>query len=651
MLQTRLRWYVVPMIAAVAIVSLTTLAPSLFIALDFHIYDLVAARVAKATPSERVAIVAIDDRSLQTSGQWPWPRQRVAMLVERLRSLGASVIVLDILFAEPDRTAAPAPGNGPRPTSDELLAESIDRGNVVIGYALRFDQGGAAGDTAALRPLPATLVERPGATPLRDQLFRASGCICPLPLLAARGGPSGFLNVAPDSDGTLRRVPLAMTDGERVYPSLALAAVLTARPSASLRLENQPGRPFRLGLDAGDVPLGERATMMLRYPDPRHPLAHTSAADVLTGSADRSAIVGRIVFVGATAAGLCDAVSTPSDRQLSGVDVQATAAATLAAGQFIAEAPRAGAWEALAAFALALTTAWVVHRRGLRRGLAVGAGLVLVSWVACAWALGQWGWYLSPFLPSAAVGLTAVGLAGVRLRAEQHRAELEARRRRQAQEFIAMSLTGLVEIRDRSTGQHARRTQTYSRLLLERVARIPEFRDELTPDRIALVSLLAPLHDVGKIGIRDAVLNKPGKLTDDEMAEMQRHPIYGYDTIERAEQQAGVDPAFDRDMLQLAKDIVYTHHERWDGLGYPRGLSGREIPFAGRIMAVVDVYDALVETRPYRRRMPHGDAVALIASGRGTQFDPQVVEAFLDVSSDFEAFGAQARSADSATTH
>lgn len=648
--EMRGRWYPVPVIAAIVAIGLVTLSPALFVALDLRTYDLLAERVATATPSDRVAIVAIDDRSLQAIGQWPWPRERVAMLVERLRTLGASVIALDLLLAEPDRTVA-APESTARQTSDERLAQTIERGDVVIGYALRLDEGGSAADTTPLRPLPATLIERSGALPIRDQLFRASGCICPLPLLSERAGPSGFLNVALDADGTLRRVPLAMTDGARVYPSLALAAVQAARPSASLRLESQPGRSLRLGVDEGDIPLGERGTMMLRYPDPRHPMAHTSAADVLNGSADAAAIVGRIVFVGATAAGLRDAVSTPFDRQFPGVNVQATAAATLVGGRFIAEAPRARAWEALAAFALVLATGWVVHQRGLRSGVALGTGLVLGAWVACALALGWWGWYLSPLMPSAAVVFTVAGLAATRIRAEQHRAETEARRRRQAQDFITKSLTGLVEIRDRSTGQHARRTQTYSRLLMTRAARMPEFRDELTPDRIELLSLLAPLHDVGKVGIRDAVLNKPGKLTDDEMAEMQRHPIYGYDTLERAERQAGLDHAFDRDMLQLAKDIVYTHHERWDGLGYPRGLSGYEIPVAGRIMAVVDVYDALVETRPYRRRMDHREAVALIASGRGTQFDPHVVEAFLDVSSDFEAFGQQARGAESAAAH
>src|SRR6185436_1048849 len=137
---------------------------------------------------------------------------------------------------------------------------------------------------------------------------------------------------------------------------------------------------------------------------------------------------------------------------------------------------------------------------------------------------------------------------------------------------------------------HARRTQQYARLLAEPLSSHPAFRDYLTKDRVDLLSRLAPLHDIGKVGVPDAVLNKPGKLTPEETVQMRRHPELGRDVILRAESRVGVR---DDATLQLAKDIVYTHHERWDGKGYPQGLSGVDIPIPGRIMAVVDVYDAV----------------------------------------------------------
>ena len=148
-----------------------------------------------------------------------------------------------------------------------------------------------------------------------------------------------------------------------------------------------------------------------------------------------------------------------------------------------------------------------------------------------------------------------------------------------------------------------------------------------------MLSQLAPLHDIGKVGIPDAVLNKPGKLTPEEAAEMRRHPELGREVILRAEARVGVR---DDATLEMAKDIVYTHHERWDGTGYPRGLRGTDIPVEGRIMAVVDVYDAAHARSLYHPCLPHEETVQLISQGRETHFDPDVVDAFLSVSKDFE---------------
>jgi putative two-component system response regulator len=156
----------------------------------------------------------------------------------------------------------------------------------------------------------------------------------------------------------------------------------------------------------------------------------------------------------------------------------------------------------------------------------------------------------------------------------------------------------------------------------------PPFDEYLTSERIDLLASLAPLHDIGKVGVPDAVLNKPGALTPDEFAEMKRHPIYGRDVIVRAEKEAGIT---DDGILGMAKEIVYTHHEKWDGTGYPNGLSGSEIPVPGRVMALVDVYDACTTRSLYRPPMSHDQVISFISAGRGTHFDPAVVDAFLNV--------------------
>jgi len=194
--------------------------------------------------------------------------------------------------------------------------------------------------------------------------------------------------------------------------------------------------------------------------------------------------------------------------------------------------------------------------------------------------------------------------------------------------LAVQALLSLVEIRDAETGRHSRRTQQYARVLARELSTRPGYTEYLTPERIELIATLAPLHDIGKVGVPDRLLNKPGMLTAEELIEMRKHPVHGRDVILKTEQEVGV-----RDDLTLAvaKDIVYTHHEKWDGSGYPQGLRGNDIPIAGRLMALVDVYDAAHSRRVYQRPMEHGDVVSMIVNGRGTHFDPAVVDAFVNV--------------------
>jgi putative two-component system response regulator len=217
------------------------------------------------------------------------------------------------------------------------------------------------------------------------------------------------------------------------------------------------------------------------------------------------------------------------------------------------------------------------------------------------------------------------------------RADHAGRERSIAQRLMVQTLLSLTQARDAETGEHSRRTQRYAKLLAEQLSTNPDFHGSLTPDRIELLSSLAPLHDIGKVGIPDHILNKPGPLTPDELTEMRRHPIIGREVILKAEQQVGV---LDDEILAMAKDIVYTHHERWDGTGYPRGIGGADIPVCGRVMAVVDVYDALVTRTLYQSKVLHDDAVAFIVRGKGSHFDPAVVEAFLGVADQFKAVSA-----------
>jgi response regulator RpfG family c-di-GMP phosphodiesterase len=211
---------------------------------------------------------------------------------------------------------------------------------------------------------------------------------------------------------------------------------------------------------------------------------------------------------------------------------------------------------------------------------------------------------------------------------ERRRADRAGEETAKSHRLMVQTLLSLTGIRDLETGRHSKRTQKYTRVIAEELSKHPAYRDYLTPERIELLASLAPLHDIGKVGVPDRVLNKPGHLTPEELAEMRRHPRYGRDVLESAERAAGVR---DDLALSIAKDIVYTHHEWWDGSGYPEGLSGTAIPIPGRVMAVVDVYDAIITRRLYQTPMSNDEAIAHIVQSKGTHFDPAVVDAFVTV--------------------
>lgn len=250
-------------------------------------------------------------------------------------------------------------------------------------------------------------------------------------------------------------------------------------------------------------------------------------------------------------------------------------------------------------------------------------------------AVGAVDFVAKPFLPD-------VLLSRVRrtLELEKYRTELErmveeqtkiitARTRRisQIQEQVIMGMATLIETRDNSTGKHVKNTKTYVRMIANELKTRKLFEDILTDDYIMNVCKAAPLHDVGKIGISDAILRKPAKLTEEEYNSMKLHTVYGKQIIN--EIIGGVE---DPEYVKIAEEIAMYHHERWDGTGYPIGLKGDDIPLCARIMALADVFDALYEERCYKEPIrPVYKIMQTLKEGMGTQFDPVITEVFLSM--------------------
>ena len=199
------------------------------------------------------------------------------------------------------------------------------------------------------------------------------------------------------------------------------------------------------------------------------------------------------------------------------------------------------------------------------------------------------------------------------------------------QDVTMVTMGSLAETRDNETANHIRRTQNYVKLLASKLKDHPRFKNFLTDEKIMLLFKSAPLHDMGKVGIPDHILLKPGELTPEEFEIMKTHTTIGRDAILSAENLLGTPVPF----LQVGMEIAYGHHEKWNGAGYPEGLSGDDISIPGRLMAVADVYDALISRRIYKPPYPHEDSVDIIREASGTHFDPDMVDAFLALANQF----------------
>ena len=201
------------------------------------------------------------------------------------------------------------------------------------------------------------------------------------------------------------------------------------------------------------------------------------------------------------------------------------------------------------------------------------------------------------------------------------------------QDVTVMAMAALAETRGADTTSHLRRVQHYVRALAWKLSAHPRYRGFLTVAHIAMLFKAVPMHDIGKVGIPDSMLLKPGRLTPKEFEVMKTHTTLGRDAIAMAEQALGSQSPF----FSMVKDTAYCHHEKWDGTGYPQGLAGDQIPIPARLMAIADMYDALITQRVYREPVSHDEAVRIVVSCRGNHFDPDVVDAFLEVKEQFQA--------------
>jgi CHASE2 domain-containing sensor protein len=539
--------------------------------------------VRGADRPDDVVVVAIDAKTFDVlRTQWPFPRSLHGKAIRRLHAAGASQIVYDVQFTEPTQ-----------PKEDLALYDAIgDAGGAVLATS----ESDAKGRTNVLG----------GDANLRR--------------VHAEAAASDLHN---NAAGAVTRVP-------RSVSGLDTMAVATAR---------------RLGADLPSASAFENGGARIDYRGPPGTVRTVSFSDVVRGQFAPNTFRGRVAVVGASAPTLRDVHTTPVNgvEPMAGAEVQANAVWTLLHGIPLTDAPL-GVTLVLIAL-LALVAPLVALRFSAPVvGLAVpAAGVLFLVAAQLAFNAGE---ILVVTPPLTALVVGGVGTIAwsqlaerrARLAVTRDNLVLERRVRERTAELwqtqveVLQRLGVAVEYRDAETGQHIERIGAFCERLALEVG--------MSPEDAELLRHASALHDVGKVGIPDEILTKPGPLDAEEWVTMRTHTTIGANILSGSSSQ----------LVQLSESIALTHHEHWDGNGYPLGLSGEEIPLAGRICAVCDVFDALLCARPYKDPWPYDRAIAEIEQLSGSQLDPGLVEAFLKIAPELHRAWFSADTAPSAVT-
>lgn len=423
------------------VLSLLIIHPPLFRQIDLKLYDHYLGRLAGKLhdePKAPVVVVDIDEATLQKHGQWPWPRYRLAQLIERLVASGAKAVALDIVLAEQDRTSPHRLLEALRRDlgikadieglpdalldNDVLLAQVVSGAPVIFGGYISF----SGGDSEKLPP-PISFAERsrPGAQPALHGLLQGKGMIQPVPELT-EAAPVGFFNMSLDMDGIVRRVPLLIRVGDDLYPSLCLRALMTALHTSTLKLSSGPDGLEYIGIGKRAFPVMPDGSMLLPYRGPARTFPYLSAGDLLDGTQDAEQVRGKIVFIGSSATGLQDLRSTPFDRYMPGVEIHATAVDAILGGYSVSTPPWNIGLQALLITLLGALSALLFGMARPAVGLAYGAALPALLYYG-AGELFFKGLFVSPLWSILSIGLEGMTFTMLRF----WRAEQDKRRIRQ----------------------------------------------------------------------------------------------------------------------------------------------------------------------------------------------------------------------------
>jgi len=401
------------------------ISPSFITFINFKITDAVVESVPPKNISDTVVVVGIDERSLQRFGQWPWPRYRLALLLNKIGQSGAKSIGLDFILAEPDRLSFPATlEEFSRDTgynvefnkvasefkdNDLMFANVISNWPCVLGFEFLFDKP-AIYSGCHLHPLKTIKIQKPLGDGDLNSFYHAQSVVCNLESFSKAVSASGFLNGIPDSDGIIRRIPLLIQYGEEFYSNLALSSIIRASGNFKINVINNSNGQKSLHIDDMIIPMDSRGNLCIYFPNKTNRVRHISAEDILTGQLPEEAIKGKIVLVGLTASGLSQVYQTRAGLVISAVEVQAQAAENIMSKIYIKRYPKVILSEIAIALLLTALFSICIGWFGFLINVVLGAIGILGIWQGSVQIFQGTGILVSPLLPVASLLITGIAL-------------------------------------------------------------------------------------------------------------------------------------------------------------------------------------------------------------------------------------------------
>lgn len=611
---------------------------SVLINMDYKIYDLVVSFNKKPPLVASTTVVEIDEKSLQALGQWPWPRVVTASLIKKIAANRPAAVSLDLIFPEEDRTSPAIVNNFYNDffrlkttfsglpdilkDNDLIFADSISNNNVVLPVFFTQSASMAKECTISQKFL---IQEK---KPLLG-LFESPYLLCSLPGIQNKAKAVGHIQASPDEDGILRRLPLLIRYQDELIPTLGLAAMTSL---------NQGIKVEQTGLLTNDITVqtlrhtfttDEHANVLLRF-YPRNWYHRISALDVFNGNYDPNLFQGKFVLIGATAMGLHDHYTISDGSIRSGVFAHATLIEDMLNDTMLTQPSVYKIINISLSALFALILMILMFRKYYVYMLIMFFIAGIFGFIASYILLREniyisIGYFVIPLISY--VFVLSIALFFIYYRDRKIFYEDMSKANMAMLESMAL----VAETRDTDTGAHIIRTKEYIRLLALYLKSKNRHKNILTSDYIVNLYHAAPLHDIGKVGIPDYILKKNGKLTEDEFEIMKTHSFLGKEMIANS-----IHAYHETKMLRIAYNIAYSHHEKWNGSGYPLGLKGEEIPLEARLMAIADVYDALISKRCYKPSFTLEMAEEIIVQGNGIHFDPELVDAFLILKEEFK---------------